>query len=286
MYYSNFVFANIHLPAELHDATTGVTTEGDPAKRLATDQQALLYTMGFGLINFFFAAPAFFTIDTIGRRTLLLCTFPFLAISHFITTAAFAAKSTTTGPYVALVGMYLFGIFYSFGEGPVPFVYASESMPLYCREQAMALVVSINWLFNWLIAFSGPWMFGAMRPASTFAFYGLWCIIIWFMILFLVPETRLLKLEEIDFVFDKVKTRQFGSHALQSLRWQLHMDEKPKRLYAGPETIVRAEREQANRTRQGRHFGTVANHAVVAERERVDVVSEHLRSRHLRRISV
>jgi len=233
--------------------------------------------MGFGLINFFFAGPAFFTIDTIGRRTLLLCTFPFLAISHFITTAAFAAKSTTAGPYVALVGMYLFGIFYSFGEGPVPFVYASESMPLYCREQAMALVVSINWLFNWLIAFSGPWMFGAMKPAGTFAFYGVWCVILWFMILFLVPETRLLKLEEIDFVFDKVKTRQFRRHALQSLRWQLHIDDKPERLYAGPETRVREEREQANHTRRERHFGTVASHAADVEPKEVAVVSEHLR---------
>lgn len=232
--------------------------------------------MGFGLINFFFAAPAFFTIDTIGRRTLLLCTFPFLAISHFITTAAFAAKSNTAGPYVALVGMYLFGIFYSFGEGPVPFVYASESMPLYCREQAMALVVSINWLFNWLIAFSGPWMFGAMKPAGTFAFYGVWCVILWFMILFLVPETRLLKLEEIDFVFDKVKTRQFRRHALQSLRWQLHIDGKPERLYAGPETRVREEREQANHTRRERHSGTVASHAADVEPKEVAVVSEHL----------
>ena len=32
--------------------------------------------MGFGLVNFVFAFPALWTIDTFGRRTLLLFTFP------------------------------------------------------------------------------------------------------------------------------------------------------------------------------------------------------------------
>lgn len=33
-----------------------------------------------------------------------------------------------------LVGMYLFAVAYSPGEGPVPFVYSAESMPLYNRD--------------------------------------------------------------------------------------------------------------------------------------------------------
>lgn len=37
---------------------------------------ALVASMGFGLINFVFAFPAFWTIDTFGRRSLLLFTFP------------------------------------------------------------------------------------------------------------------------------------------------------------------------------------------------------------------
>jgi hypothetical protein len=37
---------------------------------------ALLASWGFGIINFLFAFPAIWTIDTFGRRTLLLFTFP------------------------------------------------------------------------------------------------------------------------------------------------------------------------------------------------------------------
>ncbi|KAK5083271.1 hypothetical protein LTR70_008238 [Exophiala xenobiotica] len=244
VYYSNYAFAKIQLGTQ--DPTGGDIISAPLASRFAIDQQALLYTMGFGLINFLFAAPAFFMIDTVGRRTLLLCTFPFLAVSHIITTIAFAVHSTKVGPAIALAGMYLFGVFYSFGEGPIPFVYAAESMPLYCREVSMALVVSLNWLFNWMIAFGSPLMFGRIGPAWTFAFYSIWCVVIWLMILFLVPETRLLKLEEVDFVFDKIKTRKFGGHAWKTLLWQLHQGKKPKRLYENVEGEIRRERNSPN----------------------------------------
>jgi MFS family permease len=42
----------------------------------ASDFEALLGSFGFGAVNFIFAIPAFFTIDTFGRRSLLLFTFP------------------------------------------------------------------------------------------------------------------------------------------------------------------------------------------------------------------
>ena len=44
-----------------------------------TDKQALLASWGFGLVNWLFAFPAVWTIDTFGRRNLLLFTFPNMA---------------------------------------------------------------------------------------------------------------------------------------------------------------------------------------------------------------
>jgi hypothetical protein len=40
---------------------------------------SLLASFGFGLVNFVFAWPAIWTIDTFGRRSLLLLTFPQMA---------------------------------------------------------------------------------------------------------------------------------------------------------------------------------------------------------------
>jgi hypothetical protein len=47
-----------------------------------SDAQALYASIGFGALNFVFAIPALFTIDTYGRRTLLLFTFPNVSITH------------------------------------------------------------------------------------------------------------------------------------------------------------------------------------------------------------
>lgn len=108
-----------------------------------SQSNALLASMGTGILNWIFAIPAFFTIDTWGRRNLLLFTFPFLAIFLLWTGMSFfidppivngrvdyksdqiVRSNTRTGMITA--GMYLFEVFYSPGEGPVPFTYSAES---------------------------------------------------------------------------------------------------------------------------------------------------------------
>lgn len=250
VYYSNYAFARILLKTA--KPSLGFIIDSSSQQRLDFDEKVLLYTMGFGLINFFFASPAFFMIDTVGRRTLLLCTLPLLCLSNLITAVAFAPNNYHVGPAIALTGMYLFGIFYSFGLGPIPFVYASESVPLYCREVSVALVVSINWLFNWVLAFTGPLMFESFKPAGTFGFYSAFCALLTVMVLFLVPETRLLKLEEVDFVFHEVKAHDFGSHARKTLLWQMHLGKEPERLYKSAEERILGARDPANEPRQGR----------------------------------
>ena len=39
-------------------------------------------------------------------------------------------------------------VFYSPGEGPVPFTYSAEAFPLYIRDLGMSLATSICWLFK------------------------------------------------------------------------------------------------------------------------------------------
>lgn len=178
IYYSNYVLEKSIL--------NGACAPTDAEQALAVNRAALLHTLGFGLINLFFALPAFFLIDHLGRRTLLLLTFPVLAIAHTVTATSFPSHSDSggkSGLNQFLVGYYLFGIFYSFGEGPVPFVYASESMPLFVRDESMGFVTSVNWLLNWLVALTAPFLFDSLGSGGTFAFYAVWCLLLWFMIL-------------------------------------------------------------------------------------------------------
>lgn len=53
--------------------------------------------------------------------------------------------STARVACVAL-GIYLFGIVYSPGEGPVPFTYSAEAYPLYLRTYGMSLATATTWV--------------------------------------------------------------------------------------------------------------------------------------------
>ena len=79
--------------------------------------------MGFGVINFLFALPAVYTIDTFGRRNLLLTTFPLMSLCLLFTGFSFWIPEDSKSARVGCIalGIYLFGIVYSPGEGPVPF---------------------------------------------------------------------------------------------------------------------------------------------------------------------
>ncbi|KAH7372043.1 hypothetical protein BKA66DRAFT_423365, partial [Pyrenochaeta sp. MPI-SDFR-AT-0127] len=93
----------------------------------ASEKEALIASFGFGLVNFVFAWPAIWTIDTFGRRSLLLFTFPNMAWSLLAAGFCFYIPKESTA-HLALIALfiYIFGAFYSPGEGPVPFTYSAE----------------------------------------------------------------------------------------------------------------------------------------------------------------
>ncbi|KAJ9645677.1 hypothetical protein H2201_007506 [Coniosporium apollinis] len=138
-----------------------------------SESNALLVSMGFGIINFLFALPAVWTIDSFGRRNLLLSTFPFLALFQLFVAIAFQFKGTAQTVLI-IVGMYLFSVAYSPGEGPVPFVYSSESM---------GLVTAVNWFFNFFLAITWPRFLRAFTATGAFCWYAGWCVVGWVVIL-------------------------------------------------------------------------------------------------------
>ena len=82
-------------------------------------------------MNFLFAFPAIWTIDTYGRRALLLFTFPQMAWTLLAAGFCFYVPGTT-GAHLGTIALFifLFAAFYSPGEGPVPFTYSAEVFPL------------------------------------------------------------------------------------------------------------------------------------------------------------
>ncbi|KAF8317882.1 hypothetical protein DL93DRAFT_2165313 [Clavulina sp. PMI_390] len=176
---------------------------------------ALLGSWGFGAVNFLFAIPAIYTIDTFGRRNLLLTTFPAMAVCLVITGAAFHIHAEHARIGVVCLGIYLYGCFYSPGEGPVPFTYSAEAFPLYIREVGMSWATAVCWLFNFVVALTFPRLLSAFTPMGAFFWYAAWNIVGFFLILLFVPETKSLSLEELDQVFN-VPTHKQARYGIAS----------------------------------------------------------------------
>lgn len=142
-----------------------------------------------------------------------------MALFQVIMVIAFALPNQSTAQHaLVIIGMYLFGIAYSPGEGPVPFVYSAESMPLYNRDFGMGIVTSVNWFWNFFIAITWPRFNTAFTTSGAFGWYAAWCVIGWWMILLFVPETKDLTLEELDQVF-QYTTREHMKHGMAELKW-------------------------------------------------------------------
>jgi MFS family permease len=193
---------------------------------------ALAASLGWGAINFLFAFPAFYTIDTFGRRNLLLSTFPLMSLCLFFAGLSFLIPEGSTARIACVaLGIYLFGMVYSPGAGPVPFTYSAEAYPLYLRSQGMALATATTWFFNFVLSITWPSLLESFGSTGAFCWYAAWNIVGFFGVLFLLPETKGKTLEELDMVF-AVPSRRFAAYGLRQFVWFFTRGAKP-RLYEG-----------------------------------------------------
>ncbi|KAL8727745.1 MAG: hypothetical protein Q9166_005858 [cf. Caloplaca sp. 2 TL-2023] len=139
----------------------------------ASERSALLVSWGFGLINFVFAWPAVWTIDTYGRRALLLFTFPHMAWTLLASGFCFYIPNDSPA-HLGMITLfiYLFAAFYSPGEGPVPFTYSAEAFPLFHREVGMSLAVSINLFWAAVLTVVFPKLSDALTPTGAIGFFA------------------------------------------------------------------------------------------------------------------
>ncbi|KAF3010806.1 hypothetical protein E8E13_008347 [Curvularia kusanoi] len=191
--------------------------------------EALLTSMGTGITNFLFAVPAIYTIDTFGRRNLLLTTFPLMGLcllwcgmSFFLPQEVVDGELRPTQARLGSIAaaIYTFMAVYSPGEGPVPFTYSAEAFPLHLRDIGMSFATATCWGFNFLLSLTWPALVEAFTPQGAFGWYAAWNFFGWVYCYFLLPETKNLTLEELDTVF-AVGNKEFAGYYAKKLPWYL-----------------------------------------------------------------
>jgi MFS transporter, SP family, sugar:H+ symporter len=92
-----------------------------------------------------------------------------------------------------------------------------ELFPLKTRARSLSMTTATNWLFNWAIAYSTPYLVN-YGPGSAnlqskifFVWFGCCFICIAFVWSF-IYETKNLTLEEVDELYDEVKQARKSKH--------------------------------------------------------------------------
>ncbi|MBC2595233.1 sugar porter family MFS transporter [Ruficoccus amylovorans] len=155
---------------------------------------ALFQSIGIGVINLIFTFLGIRLIDRLGRRTLLyLGCFGYIA-SLSICSWAFFSENYKIVPLC----IFAFIAAHAIGQGTVIWVLISEIFPNRYRAAGQTLGSFTHWFFAAALTMVFPLMVANIRPGFIFLFFCFMMILQLLWVIFKVPETKGLSLEEIE----------------------------------------------------------------------------------------
>jgi sugar porter (SP) family MFS transporter len=148
-----------------------------------------------GAVNLLFTLVALGTIDSYGRRILLLVGVSSLAAIY--TALALLYRLHVQGVPMLLLVLAAIAC-YAMSLAPATWVVISEIFPNRLRSTAVSIAVTALWSACFLLTYTFPLLNAALGAAGTFLLYAAICLA-GFVFLFLrLPETRGRSLEEIE----------------------------------------------------------------------------------------
>ena len=162
----------------------------------ASTSAALWANVLVGLTNLVFTIVALFTIDRLGRKTLLIAAAGGMGAS--LAALALVLGSGGTSPQLVLGFVLLYVSCFSFGMGPGVWVVIAELFPTRIRGRAMSVATVALWLACLLITVTFLSLVKALTAAGAFSIYAILCAATVWFVWKIVPETKGKNLEEIE----------------------------------------------------------------------------------------
>jgi len=97
---------------------------------------------------------------------------------------------------LALVAANVYVVFFNMSWGPVMWVMLGEMFPNQMRGSALAVAGFAQWIANFAISVSFPWMAASLGLVVTYGFYAVSALISFFLVQAWVKETRGRELED------------------------------------------------------------------------------------------
>ncbi|KAK2134654.1 hypothetical protein NOF04DRAFT_1376827 [Fusarium oxysporum II5] len=164
------------------------------------------------VINVVSTIPGLLVIERWGRRKLLMigaigmagCQ---LLMASFDTATGQSYEKASQTILITFCAINIF--FFAASWGPVVWVVTSEIYPLKVRAKAMSVSTASNWLLNFGIGYSVPFLVGSGPGNASFGpkiffIWGAFCILAVFFVWCNVYETSKISLEQIDEMYERV----------------------------------------------------------------------------------
>ncbi|KAJ5166604.1 uncharacterized protein N7482_005385 [Penicillium canariense] len=160
-----------------------------------------------GLMQPFGGFLAYYTIDRLGRRPLMLWSAAAMSVCMALLagTTSPGAADNTAALVVAVIALYCFQFIFTVGYSGLTFLYAAEMAPLQVRAAVSAVSTATVWAFNFLLAEVTPVGFASINNYYYLIFAVLNALIVP-SVYFFFPETKGRSLEEIDEIFAQSKS--------------------------------------------------------------------------------
>jgi SP family arabinose:H+ symporter-like MFS transporter len=158
--------------------------------------EALGSQVVIGIINVTFTVIAIFTIDTLGRKRLLLAGTSGMLLSLIIIGFLFFIGKAQGILLLSLVLIFIAS--FAFSLGPVVWVILSEIYPTRIRGRAMSIATIAVWIGTAIIGQMIPISLDNLGPDFTFWIFAFFCIPTLLIGWKLLPETKGRSLEDIE----------------------------------------------------------------------------------------
>lgn len=148
-----------------------------------------------GLANVVFTFVAIFTVEKLGRKTLMMIGAAGLAGVYAVLGLCYFFQVSGIMMIVLVVCAIAL---YAMSLGPITWVLLSEIFPNKVRGVAMAVCTAALWVASFLLTYTFPFLNKGLGTGGTFGLYAIICLAGFIFVLKRIPETKGKSLEQLE----------------------------------------------------------------------------------------
>ena len=166
------------------------------------ESTALLSSIGIGVTNMVFTLIGISLIDKLGRKKLMyIGSFGYIISLSLVAMAFFLNWEGMAVP----IFLFIFIAAHAIGQGTVIWVFISEVFPDQLRASGQSFGTSTHWVLAAIIPSMVPFLFSTVGAGAVFAFFAFMMVLQLLFVIFIMPETKGVPLEELEKMLTKEK---------------------------------------------------------------------------------